>query len=863
MLQASFLRSFARRFLTACTALTIATAALFAQTPSAIDGFDPNVDGNVYAVAIQPDGKSIIAGQFATAQPNGALAATARNNIARFNYDGSLDAGFDPDVNGPVRAVVIQPNGQILIGGNFTTVGGVTRNRVARLNADGSLDAGFDPNVNGPIAPDVYALALQADGAVVIGGYFATVQPAGAATTTPRQNLARFTSTGALDANWNPSPSAVVLAMKLQADGKLLVGGGFSTIQESGSTVKTARSRIARLNVDGTLDAFDPKANNAVQTFAFQRDGKILIGGAFTTIQDAEHSRLARLNPDGTVDAAFVSGASGTVRAIAVEPDGGLLIAGTFATIWGNTSLTMGANSIARLTPDGFADFSFAPGFNGEIAAFGFQPDGGIVVGGYFTRVSAFGSVTPVVRNHVARINPNGTLDATFAVDAGGRPLASLVQSDGKIVIVGSFGNIGGGTRTSLARLDANGAIDPSFSSPLIDDSVYTVAALSGGKYLIGGDFNVVGGAVHSNIARINADGSVDTAFTLATDGPVSRIVVLSDGGALVVGSFRNARDSETTDPVSRLNILRLTPAGTIDTTFSPLVNGAVATAVVQPDGKILLGGGFTIIQPSGGLQYSRNRLARLNADGSLDLDFNPAFSELVSAVALQSDGKILVGGRFSALYPSGSTAIVERNGIVRLNADGTLDSGFDPRPNNSVLAILPQGDGTILIGGLFTLLYPTGDAEATERRHIARLTSAGKVDPSFDLRLDARSGNRVDSLTAGADGSILVGGSFVSLQPDASQPRVVRADLARIASNGALDTTFELGAVTSPVAADIRALVTMADRKVFAAGEFSDLGVAQNQDAARFNPEGTIDVTFAGTAHDLLEGTYAALTCW
>ena len=98
-------------------------------------------------------------------------AGQARNYIARLNADGTLDTGFNPNADGYVYSIALQADGKILIGGCFTTIGGVTRNRIARLNADGTLDTGFNPNANG----HVYSIALQADGKILVGGDFTTI----------------------------------------------------------------------------------------------------------------------------------------------------------------------------------------------------------------------------------------------------------------------------------------------------------------------------------------------------------------------------------------------------------------------------------------------------------------------------------------------------------------------------------------------------------------------------------------------------------------------------------------------------------------------------------------------------------------
>ena len=91
--------------------------------------------------------------------------------IARLNADGSVDASFNPDANGAVNSLAVQPDGKVLVGGFFTTIGGQTRNNIARLNADGSADASFNPVADNT----VISLAVQPDGKVLVGGNFTTV----------------------------------------------------------------------------------------------------------------------------------------------------------------------------------------------------------------------------------------------------------------------------------------------------------------------------------------------------------------------------------------------------------------------------------------------------------------------------------------------------------------------------------------------------------------------------------------------------------------------------------------------------------------------------------------------------------------
>ena len=140
----------------------------------------------------------------------GGTGTTTRNHIGRLNADGSLDTSFDPGANGAVYALAVQADGKILVGGYFTTLGGggtgtTTRNYIGRLNADGSLDTSFDPGANGA----VYALAVQADGKILVGGDFTTLGGGGTGTTT-RNHIGRLNADGSLDTSFDPGANGIV-----------------------------------------------------------------------------------------------------------------------------------------------------------------------------------------------------------------------------------------------------------------------------------------------------------------------------------------------------------------------------------------------------------------------------------------------------------------------------------------------------------------------------------------------------------------------------------------------------------------------------------------------------------------------------
>lgn len=297
-------------------------------------GFDPKANEAVYAIAVQGDGKLLVGGNFTSMQPNGAPSLVPAPFMVRLNGDGTVDGSFDPQPSGRVLAVALQPDGKVLLGGNFGSLqpfgtgSPVTRQRIARMNADGTLDTGFDPKPNS----EVESLAVQSDGKVILAGIFTTVQPNGAGAATSRQFIARVNADGTLDTSFDPKPNNSVFAIALQGDGKVLLGGVFSTLQPNGAGSTTARSCLARVNASGT-------PNGLVYAIAPQVDGKLMVGGDFTNLQPNGASfpvtrwRMARLNADGTLDGAFDKLVDSTVNGLALQQDGKVLMCGSFATL--------------------------------------------------------------------------------------------------------------------------------------------------------------------------------------------------------------------------------------------------------------------------------------------------------------------------------------------------------------------------------------------------------------------------------------------------------------------------------------------------------------------------------------------------
>ena len=223
--------------------------------------------------------------------------------------------------NNGVFAIAVQADGKILAGGDFFNIGGQSRHLIARLDATTGLADSFDPNANS----NVNSIAVQADGKILAGGGFTTLAPNGGAPVT-RNHIARLETDGRLDQTLNLGiVGSIVFATAVQPDGKILIGGTFTTV------LGVARNNIARLNTDGTLDtAFNPNASSDVFSIAVQADGKILVGGSSRASADRRVTASPGSMPPPAWLIRLTRTRTSVVFAIAVQADGKILAGGTF-----------------------------------------------------------------------------------------------------------------------------------------------------------------------------------------------------------------------------------------------------------------------------------------------------------------------------------------------------------------------------------------------------------------------------------------------------------------------------------------------------------------------------------------------------
>ena len=373
--------------------------------------------------------------------------------------------------------------------------------------------------------------------------------------------------------------------------------------------------------------------------------------------------------------------------------------------------------------PPGSTDVTFnQQGINGEVLSMSLQADGEIVAGGNFTAVNG------IPRNHFARFLGDGSLDSTFLSGVSGADGAVntvLVQSDGDILLGGNFGNVDGVVRNHIVRVVPDGTLDTAFSPGAgADNSVFSLGeTFIGGdrKIYVGGAFTLFGGVTQPGIVRLTENGTVDVGFaSTGVNGIVYAIATYPTnsvyaGKVVIGGSFT------TVNGVSQANIARLNADGSLDTNFVVNADAIVRALAIQNDGSVLAGGEFTHI--NGG---AATRLAHINVDGSLDTAFSaasaPGIDFTVNTIALQSDNRIVVGGQF--LTANG----LIRNHIARLLPSGapdlTINFGDGANGDIDSIAIQPD-DQMILIGGGFTE-YNDGSAPYLTRLYGGSLTGSG-----------------------------------------------------------------------------------------------------------------------------------------
>ena len=628
------------------------------------DNVGTGANGTVFSIKLQSDGKILVGGNFTTW--NGVAVKYA----VRLNSDGTRDTAFTTNMgtgpNALVNEILVQPDGKIVMGGNFPEWNGTSVNRIVRLNSDGTRETSFTTNTGSFEVGAIYDIAIQSDQKLIIGGSFTAWNG------TTVHNIVRLNSDGTRDTSFTTNAGTAadgyeIYSVTVQSDGKILLGGNF--LYWNGTLVY----RIVRLNSDGTRDTtFTANAgtagNDSINETLLMSDQTIVILGAFTTWNGATLNRIVKLNSDGTRLSENVGTTSnGDIRKILTTSDNKIIVCGSFST-WNYESI----NRVILLELDGTVNNVFKNNIgtaaNNAIYSSSIQTDGKILLGGFFTTWNG----TTV--NRIVRLNSDGTRDTTFTTNTGTAAnspaiYSSSIQSDGKIIVAGDFTTWNGTTVGRVVRLNSDGTRDATFTTNVgtgASSWILHTAIQPDGKILLGGNFTTWNGVTANRIVRLNSDGTLDTTFnsntsTSANNAVYSSIAIQSDGKILLGGFFT------TWGGVTVNRIVRLNSDGTRDTTFTTntgtAASGTVYSLDIQSDGKIIVGGDFTTWNGT-----TVGRLVRLNSDGTRDTSFTTntgtAFDNAVWDSEIQSDGNMLIAGSFSGFNN------VNRTRIARISGD-------------------------------------------------------------------------------------------------------------------------------------------------------------------------------------------------
>jgi len=349
------------------------------------------------------------------------------NNL--FAQSGEIDLTFNPLDNSSssgmgatpsfISTISEQQDKKLIIAGNFTQYNGLPRDRVARINPDGSLDTGFYPRI--PNNWYFFSSAIQEDGKILIGG------------ATPK--LIRINTNGEIDTSFSPEISGFgwVRSIHILPEGKILIADG---------------TTLYKLLPNGQFDPSFFSQITGASKFAVQPDGRILICGDLNDGITPKRLSVRRLNPNGAIDTSFrfIGEANWEFGDIKIQKDGKIIVGGGFSSING-----VERNRIARLHSNGTVDLSFNPafGFNNNVITIEIQKDGKILCGGFFTNLNG------AWMSKLARLNTNGSRDFSFNPGSGanGDVQDIHIQSDEKIVIAGDFTSFNSNSKNRIARI--------------------------------------------------------------------------------------------------------------------------------------------------------------------------------------------------------------------------------------------------------------------------------------------------------------------------------------------------------------------------------------------------------------------------
>ena len=707
--------------------------------------------------------------------------------------------------------------------GNYLSgAGNQLRGAVVRLKPDGSVDESFNL---GTALIDAWPVVPLPDGKILVGGV-ASNESVETGFSLPR--VFRFNADGSRDFSYaSPHFATSPRFMTLQPDGKLLV------VATSGSSANGGIPIMARLNPDGSPDGsfIQPVLSTNGSIFAppvVDPAGRIYVGGIFSTINGVARPAVARLSPNGAVDtgwtpSGFTLTSSSQIRGLALQTQGAnagkLLVAGGAINVTGSSE----NRPVVRLNQSGEIDATFtlvtqsAAGMSVRPRLLSLLPDDRFYV----------------VGSSVARFLANGEVDSDYTRPAFSTEFFWMdVMADGRVVVPPEAGaTVNGVAATSLVRFTATGAVDTSFNAPVFNREVYPgrFAVLGDGKLLTWGGFDRSNGTARPGFARFNLDGTLETSYNVTGIADLKYIAFaeLGGDGKILAGTRVGASLASVTPGISRLNA-----DGTVDGSFALDSQLTARTDGLEfrllPDNKVAVWS-FS----AQGVVSDNNLLLRLTSSGTIDPAFNATGFDSFGAVyrgtneaitsitlgaarvlAYDASGR-LIGRATTGNYPANATALDYT--LMRVNTDGSRDMTFS---------------APVVAWSTATSFPTVTDAQ----------TNGGVAG---QIQTTVVSGAPFSGVLPMADGNYLVFGIFQSLSGQTAR------GLARLASNGALDTTFNVGSGAElryqpGRFAQVQGVSAAADGKLWVTGAFDTFNGYAAPGIVRLNADGTVDTTFA-----------------
>lgn len=788
-------------------------------------------DDGFYAVAIQPDGKIVAAGTAHTGTSNEFALVRYNTNGSldtTFDADGKVFTAFDlgGSLFDEILDIALQPDGKIVAVG-LAYKSTATDIAIARYNANGSLDTSFDGDgkLNSALGTpnsQARAVALQPDGKIVVGGLIDNG-------TNYDIGLVRYLTNGALDGTFGTGGKVTfgigpgndaIYSIALQPDGKIVAAGDYVT------GAGDFNGLLLRFHADGSNDSsFDGDgrrgyeigaSDDSFRGVSLQADGRIVAAG-YARAGSYDDMAVLRVNVDGSLDTTFDGDGMWTLApgplfdrlyGVALAPDGAIVGAGTsedasgksqiaavrllnfpkpgvwnLAAAQGTSGANLGING--QIDPAGLSttvsiEYGTTAGLGstqsvGTFSGSGLQAfnatlyPGGLALGTtYYYRVvatNANGTTTSAIQTLVFA---PGAPDFTFSGDGAqitpvfvsGNPVSAvgrgiLRQADGKILVCG-HGGVTNNTEVVLARYLDDGTLDTSFGTSGIivtpvragDDTGTDMLQLPDGKIVISGTSSSAptGGTRDVIVVRYLSDGTLDATFGVGgiargsfstLDDYGEELALQPDGKLLVCGSSINT----STGNLDTL-VLRLNTDGFVDTTFngtgyrviqlSSTLNDVAADILLLPDGKIILAGYIGSSSPA-----IDSYIMRLNSNGSTDTTFGISGIRQVDAggndgihsVALQADGRLVACGHATP----GATG--QDSMLLCFTSGGALDTSF----NGTGKFILNHGNSDDYLNSI--AIQPDGGLVAVGQSYngsnfdwlAVRANPNGTPDTTFD----------------------------------------------------------------------------------------------------------------------------------